>query len=362
MSETTLNLKLPMLAAAQAQKHVTHNDALAVLDALIHLSVSSKSEVNPPVAPNDGSRHIVPEGGTGAWAGNGGCVACWHSGDWRFHAPRTGWLAWVEDEGKFVAWQENGWMDLPGAFDQLGVNATPGEDNRLAVGGVASLFDGEDAGHNLKVNKGAAGETASIIFQTGYSGRAELGLLGSDDFTIKVSDSGATWLPVVSVNVTNGKVGLGRTPGAGQLDVEGGIRSLSGAAPFLQLINNGPNGTQAWIGIPDWNRSAFYIYGAQADIMSVFDTPTRSHRLFAGGSERIRIASGGEVGVGTANPTARLHVAGPVRMATYLKAALPSAASVGAGTLAYVSDAAGGAQFAYSDGAQWLKMRDGNPV
>lgn len=94
----------------------------------------------------------------------------------------------------------------------------------------------------------------------------------------------------------------------------------------------------------------------------MYDTPTRSYRLFAGGSERVRIASGGEVGVGTTTPTARLHVAGPVRTGSYLKAALPSAASVGAGTLAYVSDAAGGAQFAYSDGSQWLKLRDGNPV
>lgn len=362
MSETTLNLKLPMLAAAQAQKHVTHNDAVAALDTLVHLSVASRGEVSPPFSPVEGSRHIVPEGGTGAWTDKGGCVACWHSGDWRFHAPRAGWLAWVEDERKFVAWQENGWADLPGAFDQLGINATADEDNRLAVGGAASLFDGGEAGHRLKLNKGAAGETASVIFQTGYSARAELGLLGSEDFTIKVSGSGTSWLTAISVNSVNGKVGLGRAPGAGQLDVEGGIRSLSGSSAFLQLVNTGSGGTQAWIGIPDWNRSAFYIYGSVTDIMTMYDTPTRSHRLYGGGSERIRIASGGDVGVGTVTPTARLHVAGPVRTGSYLKAALPSAATVGAGTLAYVQDAAGGAQFAYSDGTQWLKMRDGAPV
>ena len=42
MSET-VNLELPLIAAAQAQKHVTHNEALAIADALIHLAVPSVS-------------------------------------------------------------------------------------------------------------------------------------------------------------------------------------------------------------------------------------------------------------------------------------------------------------------------------
>lgn len=38
MSGTT-QLNLPYIAAAQAQKHVTHNEALRALDAIIQLSV-----------------------------------------------------------------------------------------------------------------------------------------------------------------------------------------------------------------------------------------------------------------------------------------------------------------------------------
>lgn len=362
MSETSPNLALPLLAASQAQKHVTHNEALLALDALVHLSIASRGLVAPPVVPTEGERYLVADEGSGLWSGRGGMIACWRSGLWHFHAPEEGWLAWIADEERLLLNARGSWGDLPAAFERLGVNATADEANRLAVGGEASLFDGGGGSHRLKINKGLSTETATLVFQVGHSGRAELGLAGEDDFGLKVSATGVDWTSALRVNAVTGKVGLGRAPGAGQLDVEGGLRAISGNAVFLQLMNSGPGGTQAWIGIPDWNRSAFYIYGAQADIMSMYDTPTRSHRLFAGGNERVRIASGGEVGVGTAAPTTRLHVAGPVRTGSYLKAALPSAASVGAGTLAYVQDAAGGAQFAYSDGAQWLKMRDGAAV
>lgn len=361
MSRSPL-LDLALIQASQAQKHITHNEALLVLDGLVQLAVLSRSQDTPPTDPEDGARYVVAGGGQGDWAGHGGKLARRHAGAWMFHAPRAGWLAWVVDEERLLLHDGEAWRDLPAAFGTLGVNAVADATNRLAVRGPASLFDGGTASHSLKVNKAAAGDTAGVTFQSGYSGRAELGLLGSDDFQLKVSADGVGWVQAVTIDQANGHVGVGKAPGPARLDVSGGIRGMSSIAVFLQFVNTGSSGTQAWIGIPDWNRSAFYIYGAQADIMSMYDTPTRSHRLFAGGSERVRIASGGEVGVGTATPTARLHVAGPVRTGSYLKAALPSAASVGAGTLAYVSDAAGGAQFGYSDGSQWLKLRDGNPV
>lgn len=64
MSEISPNLALPLLAASQAQKHVTHNEALLALDALVHLSVASRGLVEPPAAPTEGERYLVAgEGG-----------------------------------------------------------------------------------------------------------------------------------------------------------------------------------------------------------------------------------------------------------------------------------------------------------
>ena len=46
MSNTT-NLVLPLIEAAQAQKHITHNEALTTLDAVVQLSASARDMTGP---------------------------------------------------------------------------------------------------------------------------------------------------------------------------------------------------------------------------------------------------------------------------------------------------------------------------
>ena len=94
MSDLETNLlRLPYLAAAQAQKHVTHNEALRQLDAIVHLAVIDATHNDPPASPEEGDRYIVAGGASGAWAGQEGCVASFTDGAWMFAAPRD--LAFV---------------------------------------------------------------------------------------------------------------------------------------------------------------------------------------------------------------------------------------------------------------------------
>lgn len=88
----------------------------------------------------------------------------------------------------------------------VGVNATADTTNRLSVASPASLFDHEGAGHQLKINKDAPGDTASVLFQTGYSGRAEFGLAGDDDFHVKVSADGSAWQEALVISRSSGGV------------------------------------------------------------------------------------------------------------------------------------------------------------
>ena len=75
MSQTTRNLALPLIAAGQAQKHVTHNEALTLLDALAQLACLDRDLAAPPVNPAEGDRYIVAgPAPTGAWAGLAGQV------------------------------------------------------------------------------------------------------------------------------------------------------------------------------------------------------------------------------------------------------------------------------------------------
>ena len=62
MSDATTHLLLPYILAAQAQKHVTHNEALRLLDGLVQLSVLDRDLTAPPGSPADGDRYIVASG------------------------------------------------------------------------------------------------------------------------------------------------------------------------------------------------------------------------------------------------------------------------------------------------------------
>ncbi|NIY96792.1 DUF2793 domain-containing protein, partial [Salipiger sp. HF18] len=62
MSDTTTHLLLPYIHAARAQQHVTHNEALRILDGLVQLSVLDRDLTAPPGSPTDGDRYIVASG------------------------------------------------------------------------------------------------------------------------------------------------------------------------------------------------------------------------------------------------------------------------------------------------------------
>jgi hypothetical protein len=211
MSDTP-HLALPYLAAAQAQKHVTHNEALSLLDGLVQAGVKSRTLAAPPASPQDGDRYLVAVAASGGWTGQSGKIAMRIDGGWHFITPREGWHLWVDDEDVFLVFDGTGWSGLGGVPDEvqgldlLGVNATADAANRLTVSSAATLFNHAGAGHQLKINKAASADTASLLFQTGYSGRAEMGTAGNDDFQIKVSSDGSAFNDALSIAAASGAV------------------------------------------------------------------------------------------------------------------------------------------------------------
>lgn len=96
---TTVNCDLPLLMPAQAQKHVTVNDALVRLDGQVDLVLQSLHRVTPPAAVVDGLCWGVPAGATNAWEGQGGKIAIAANGGWIFVAPGFGRRAMIADQG-----------------------------------------------------------------------------------------------------------------------------------------------------------------------------------------------------------------------------------------------------------------------
>lgn len=108
MAETA-NFGLPLIAPAQAQKHVTVNDALARIDAGLQLVLQSRVVTTPPAPVVDGHVYAVPAGGVNAWAGQDGKLAVAANGGWVFAQPVRGWRAFVADESAWVMHDGAGW-------------------------------------------------------------------------------------------------------------------------------------------------------------------------------------------------------------------------------------------------------------
>ena len=161
----TANLALPLLAAAQSQKHVTHNEALLRLDALIQIAVLAMSQNTPPATPNAGDRYVIGTAPSADFSGQAGRIGT--SSD---------------------------------SYNTLSAKLNS------ALFAARAASEGGSGDIRVTLNKQASSNTASQLYQTGWSGRAETGLSGDDNWHLKVSADGATWREALVANAATGAV------------------------------------------------------------------------------------------------------------------------------------------------------------
>ena len=212
--DATPRLALPYLAAGQAQKHLTVNEALAALDGLVQTAVESRTTAAQPSAAADGAMYILPSGRTGAeWSlFPAGSLVRFEVGGWTRLPAAAGTLAYAQDEARLLVHDGAGWVELAQALkalqnlERLGVGTTADAVNPLAARLNKALFtalgatEGGDGDLRLTLNKESAADVLSLLFQTGFSGRAELGLVGDDALTLKTSTDGAAWATVFAAD------------------------------------------------------------------------------------------------------------------------------------------------------------------
>ncbi len=255
MEETT-NLKLPLLVPNQSQKEITHNEALVILDNLVNNGVKDKDLITPPENPSQNDLYIVGVGATGEWEDKDNQLAFYDNG-WRFYQARQGTKYWVNDENCIYVFNMTSWSKFSGgeggessgggegggsgatALSQLddvslnsiskddilkfsngvftnskelnnltglGINCECDNDNKLAIKSNYVLFDNNGGDSKIKANKSTITQTASHLFQDNYSGRAEFGLIGNDDFSLKVSSDGSEWKEAFVVDKATGNI------------------------------------------------------------------------------------------------------------------------------------------------------------
>ena len=235
MSNLSSNLSLPYILPSQAQKHVTHNEALHRLDRLVQLSVQAIGATTPPAAPENGEIHALGNNATDAWAGQDGKLASFADGAWDFLTPQDGWRAWNLGDDTLNVYSSGAWLPVVPPLqnlDGLGVGITSDAANKFAVASDAALFTHAGTDHRLVVNKAGAMDTASILLQSDWSGRAEIGLTGDDDLHFRVSPDNSAWTSALilrsddgvtdatclrsgRIDIGNDSVGYIATPGSG---------------------------------------------------------------------------------------------------------------------------------------------------
>jgi hypothetical protein len=278
----TSRLGLPYIVTSQAQKEVTHNASLDILDALLQAAMVSVSVNTPPGSPVAGDCYIVGTSPTGVWASHAKALAYYTTG-WNFITPWEGLTVWAKDANALYTYDGTNWgvsVATPTSLQNLsmlGVNTTADSTNKLAVASEAILFNHVGGDLQIKLNKNAAGNKAGFLFQTNWSARAEFGLLGDDNFTLKVSPDGSTFYDSLKMLAGSGRAAV-KANGSGL----SAVGTTQGTATAITKQTNQFTTVAASSGaiLPSPEQGEFiFVANAGANAMNVY--PASGHSINA---------------------------------------------------------------------------------
>lgn len=146
MTDATPRWRLPFLAAGQAQKELTHNEALTLLDLLSNPCVEAVGVAAPPADPMPGQCWVVGDDPMGAWGGQPRTLAAWTDGGWRFLSPHAGLSVWSRADRYRCYWDGDGWRRglVPALAIHIdGKKVVGAQQPAVAIGGGGQVVDSE---------------------------------------------------------------------------------------------------------------------------------------------------------------------------------------------------------------------------
>ena len=157
---TTPNIAMAELSTSQASKETTHNDALRILDALVHAGIQDKDLTTPP-SHTHGYLWIVGAGATGAWASKDGKIAQSYNSAWYFLTPKEGWRVWANDENATYVYDGAAWVlqSTSGSNYWGGVAGGSANDITMTCSPTVSSYS---AGLSIKFKTGASANTSTV--------------------------------------------------------------------------------------------------------------------------------------------------------------------------------------------------------
>ena len=317
--DASARLGLPYLVAGQLQKHITLNEALTRLDVLVQTCVQSRSRTDQPSSPDEGALFILPGQATGeAWeAFQPGDLVRFEAGSWLVVPVSEGLLALVLDEPGLVARVGHSWIDVGGAqpdlqqlqqVTRLGLNTLADANNPFAARLNKALWTALDSGSGgdgdlrFTFNKEGSSDVLSLLFQSNWGGRAELGLIGDDDLRLKVSPDGSQWFDALSVDRASGRTTFARGAARRQTSVvtASGSWTPPAWAQWVEVtcLAGGGGGGAGLGGASNLHRFGGGGGGAGGLAMAVWPAAAVAQGL------DLTVGQGGAGGVGNAAPGA----------------------------------------------------------
>ena len=229
---TSVNLGIPYISNNQNQMHVTHNDAMVMIQVLLAAGVWQVGLNTPPGSPVNGDAYIVGTSPTGVWVGKENCIAAYYQDQW-YYVPgfdsngtqismsgeQVGLKVWSRPDGDYYIWTDTGspsvlaWTASGIGGGLTGINV---KDDNSSIVSAATAID--FAGDGVVVTNDGGNE-ALVTIEGGIQG-IEVGDGGSPqvvseataiDFVgsavASVVDSGGG-LVTVTINDTGGGGGI----------------------------------------------------------------------------------------------------------------------------------------------------------
>lgn len=361
MSDASLRHKLPYIMPAQAMKYLTHNTAIEQIDVLQSLCLHGLGLQEPPLNPALGACYDIGSNPLGDFIHAPNKIGAYLESGWHFFDKVEGMTAYVREREALHYYDGASWVLVSGRtenFEKIGINTTADNINKLAVKSKSVLFSADDQSNDssgdlrLNLNKSDDFNVVSLIYQVDNVAHAEAGMIGDNNYQIKVGPSTESLRTALEIDADTGNVGLGKSPSYA-LDVVKSSESIAGIsmtnlseAPLSGASIRLNSGHQNTLNILQYSSNTAYMVSSSSTLYYQLTGANPTHRFFAGVSEVMHMSE------------IKISMSAPTQLFRCNQNELPSAITSGQGALIYLLDGEGGGGVICSDGTVWRYVKN----
>ena len=198
MSDATGRLALPYIVSSQAQKEVTHNQSLNILDVMLQPVVLEMGKDTPPESPAEGDCYVVGSSSTDEFVGYENYLAQYADSSWHFVAPFK-WLD-IVNEADDTRYTYNGseWIEYALLLKDSG------EYMRIAHLEETIIVSGTSTTSTIEIP-----DRALVL---AVNSRVTTEVIGATSFDVGVSDDSARYGSGIGIALDSTNIGMSYHP------------------------------------------------------------------------------------------------------------------------------------------------------